>query len=234
MMLQCRKMGDGTMSILHQHVVNQLQVLLSIMVRYGILVFAAVLRRYLPERVARPGPFHDTAPVGLRRTGCTALARLFQANGMNSVLRSRYPRHAMFGPRLKNHGFRPQAAFGAVKTGRFLQNESPPPSGIGPARCGPRILIMRPGVMYAFSSLGEGNMASTRRTERGAGQSAADFEGPFPFPDRGPLMTLREFASVEKRTICDSVLGATIMVDYGVGGMPKATPFPSTCEGEFP
>ena len=57
------------MSILYQHVVDKLQVVLSIMVRYGILVFAAVLRRYLPERVAQPGPSQDTAPVGLRRRG---------------------------------------------------------------------------------------------------------------------------------------------------------------------
>ena len=98
---------------------NQLQVVLSIMVRYGIFVFAAVLRREAAERVAKPGPIQETAPVGLRRRGCTALARLFQANGMNSVLRNTYPRHAMFGPRLNNHGFGPQAAFGAGKTGHL-------------------------------------------------------------------------------------------------------------------
>ncbi len=100
---------------------KRLFVLLSIMVRYGILVFAAVSRRDLRERVAQPGPSRDTAPVGLRRTGCTALPRLFQANGMNSVLRSTYPPYAIFGPRLNNHGFGPHAAFGAGKTGRFLQ-----------------------------------------------------------------------------------------------------------------
>ena len=135
-------------------IMNQLQVVLSIMVRYGIFVFAAVLRREAAERVAKPGPFQETAPAGLWRRGCTALPRLFQANAMNSVPRSRHARHAMFGPRLKNHGFGPQAAFGAVKTGRFLQKESSRPSGIGPARCGPGILIFCPEVMYFFPVLG--------------------------------------------------------------------------------
>ena len=132
---------------------NQL-LLLSIMVRYGILVFAAVSRRDLRERVAQPGPSRDTAPVGLRRTGCTALPRLFQANGMNSVLRSTYPPYAIFGPRLNNHGFAPHAAFGAGKTGRFLQKESPRPSGFGPARCGPGISIMCLKVMYGSKLTG--------------------------------------------------------------------------------
>ena len=154
MVLQCRKMGDGTMSILYQHVVDKLQVLLSIMVRYGILIFAAALRRDRRERIAKPGPFQVTAPAGLRRRGCTALASLFQANGMNSVLRSTCPRHAMFGPRQNIHGFGPQAAFRAGKTGRLLPKESPPPSRIGPARCGPRISIFSSWMMYSFPVLG--------------------------------------------------------------------------------
>ena len=190
MMLQCRKMGDGTMSILYQHVVDKLQVALSIMVRYGICVFAAVLRREAAERVAKPGPFQDTAPVGLRRRECTALARthslfqangmnsLFQANGMNSVLRSRHPRHAMFGPRLKNHGFGPQAAFGAVKTGRLLQKESPRPSRFGPARCGPGILIFCSEVMYSFPFLGRKMEKPKSTSQRGLG----DWSGRNPLP----------------------------------------------------
>ena len=91
-------------------IMNQLQVLLSIMVRYGMLVFAVVLRREAPERIAKPGPFQETAPVGLRRRGCTALPRLFQANGMNSVPRNTHAQYEMFGPRLNNHGFGPHAA----------------------------------------------------------------------------------------------------------------------------
>ena len=67
-------------------IMNQLQVVLSIMVRYGILVFAAVLRREAAERVAKPGPFQETAPVGLRRKGCTALAAPF--SGKRSEFRS--------------------------------------------------------------------------------------------------------------------------------------------------
>ena len=67
-------------------IMNQLQVLLSIMVRYGILVFAAVLRREAAERVAKPGPFQDTAPAGLRRRGCTALAAPF--SGKRNEFRS--------------------------------------------------------------------------------------------------------------------------------------------------
>ena len=153
-------------------IMNQLQVVLSIMVRYGILVFAAVLRREAAERVAKPGPFPETAPAGLRRKGCTALPRLFQANGMHSVLRSRQPRHAMFGPRRNNHGFGPHAAFGAVKTGRFLQKESPRPSRNGPARCGPRISIMRLQVMYGSKLTGnqcvEGPPSICRVTGPGA------------------------------------------------------------------
>ena len=60
----------------------------------------------------------------------------------------------MFGPRLKDRGFGPQAAFGAVKTGRLLQKESPRPSRFGPARCGPRISIYCSDVTYTFSSPG--------------------------------------------------------------------------------
>ena len=57
---------------------NQLQVVLSIMVRYGIFVFAAVLRSEAAERVAKPGPIQETAPVGLQRRGCTARVAFFR------------------------------------------------------------------------------------------------------------------------------------------------------------
>ena len=90
----------------------------------------------------------EAARVRLRRTTFTPLPCYFQANGMNSVLRSRYARYAMFGPRLNNHGFGSDAAFGAVKTGRFLPGEPARPSRIGPARCGPRISILRRKLMY--------------------------------------------------------------------------------------
>ena len=174
--LTCREDRQENVFSRVSRIMDKLQVLLSIMVRYGILVFAAALRRDRPERVAKPGPFQDTAPAGLRRRGCTALARLFQANGMNSVLRGRYARHAMFGPRLNNHGFGPHAAFGAGKTGCILQNRSPRPSGIGPARCGPGISIMSSEVMHAFFSLGA--MLGVSRWSRPAQQPLPDRQGP--------------------------------------------------------
>ncbi len=93
----------------------------------------------------------EAARARLRRTAFAPWPCCFQANGMNSVLRSTYARHAMFGPRGNNHGFGSHAAFGAVKTGRFLPGESARTPRIGPARCGPRISMLCRKVMYPFS-----------------------------------------------------------------------------------
>ena len=90
----------------------------------------------------------EAARVRLRRTAFAPLPCSFQADGMNSVLRSRHARYGMSGPRLNNRGFGPHAVFGAVKTGRFLPGESARPSRIGPARCGPGISILCRKVMY--------------------------------------------------------------------------------------
>ena len=135
-------------------IMNQLQVVLSIMVRYGIFVFAAVLRREAAERVAKPGPFQETAPVGLRRKGCTALAPPF--SGKRSEFRSTQQAPAARNVWSTTKQSRIWAACGlrGRKNRAISQKESPRPTGNGPARCGPGILIMRAEVMYGSKLTG--------------------------------------------------------------------------------
>ncbi len=89
----------------------------------------------------------EAARVRLRRTAFAPLPCCFQANGMNSVLRS--AQCLVHDCTIAGRGS--DAAFGAVKTGRFLPGESARLSRIGPARCGPRISIFCRKVMYPFS-----------------------------------------------------------------------------------